>query len=295
MADLAKQPGSALGGATDHDGVGPGRFQHVLRLLRRGDVAVGDDRNAGCRLHRRDGFVLRLAGITTGAGATVDGQGLDAGFLGDVQDGQRVPVRSVPAGADLQGHRSTRHRLHHGLQDAAHQELVLQQGGAGHDVAHLLRRAAHVDVDDLGALARVIAGRLGHHGRIATGDLHRDRLDFAFVVGPALGLGRAVQQRIRGHHFRHRHAGAHLLAQLPERPIGDARHGRDDQIVLELEGTDAHERTGEGTTDESCAFYTQAPRTQKAGLRTEYPHSALSPQHSVLILLLYAAFFMCFW
>ena len=66
------------------------------------------------------------------------------------------------------------------------QRLVLQQRGAGGDVADLLGRAAHVDVDDLGALRRrcscaasaIIAGS-------APGDLDRDRLDLALVVGAA--------------------------------------------------------------------------------------------------------------
>jgi hypothetical protein len=45
--------------------------------------------------------------------------------------------------------------------------------------------------------------------------------------------------------------GAHLLAQLAERPIGDARHGGDDQVVLELEGSDLHgeEAKKAGLTD----------------------------------------------
>ena len=42
----------------------------------------------------------------------------------------------------------------HGLEDARHQRLVLEQRRAGGDVADLLRRAAHVDVDDLRALRR---------------------------------------------------------------------------------------------------------------------------------------------
>jgi hypothetical protein len=69
--------------------------------------------------------------------------------------------------------------LHHGLEDACDQRLVLHQRRAGHHVADLLGRAAHVDVDDLRAAIDVVARGFGHHGRIGAGDLHRDRIHFA--------------------------------------------------------------------------------------------------------------------
>ena len=87
----------------------------------------------------------------------------------------------------------------------------------------------------------VVARRFRHHRRVRARDLHRDRIDFAFVIGAAARLFRAPQQRIARHHLGHRHAGAHALAQLPERAIGHARHRRDDQIVFENVGTDLHD------------------------------------------------------
>jgi hypothetical protein len=64
---------------------------------------------------------------------------------------------------------------HHGLDDGQRQRLVLHQRAAGPLVAHLLGRAAHVDVDDLRAAVDVVLRRLGHHGGVGAGDLHRDR------------------------------------------------------------------------------------------------------------------------
>jgi hypothetical protein len=46
MIDFAEDPGPALRGAADHHRIGPGRLQHRPRLFRRGDVAVGHDRDA---------------------------------------------------------------------------------------------------------------------------------------------------------------------------------------------------------------------------------------------------------
>ena len=123
---------------------------------------------------------------------------------------------------------------------AADQRLVLQQRRTGRDVADLFRRAAHVDVDDLRAALDVVASCLGHHRRIGTGDLHNDRLDLAAMVGASQGLGRVPQLRIRGDHFGHREPGAQALAQLAKRPVGDARHRRDDQGNRNVIRADLH-------------------------------------------------------
>ena len=60
-------------------------------------------------------------------------------------------------------------------------------------VANLLDRAAHVDVDDLGAPGRVESGGLGHHGRVGAGDLDRNGGDLAVVVQAARGLDAVPQ------------------------------------------------------------------------------------------------------
>ena len=87
----------------------------------------------------------------------------------------------------------------------------------------------------------IVARGFGHHRRVGARDLHRDRLDFAFVIGAAPRLFRSPQQRVARYHFGYRHARAHALAQLPERAIGHASHGRDDKIVFEDMGTDLHD------------------------------------------------------
>src|SRR4051794_21752339 len=85
MADLAKYPRSPLGGATDHDCIGPGVFEHVPGFLWRSDIAIGNDRNSYRSFYRGNGFVLRMSRIGAGAGASMNGQHLDTGTLGDAR------------------------------------------------------------------------------------------------------------------------------------------------------------------------------------------------------------------
>jgi hypothetical protein len=134
------------------------------------------------------------------------------------------------------------HRLH----DLQGQGLVAHQRRTGPLVAHLLRRAAHVDVDDLRPAVDVVGRGLGHHGRIGAGDLDGDGTGLAGVVGPARGLERVPQVAAGGDHLAHRMAGAELPAQLSERAVGDACHGRDEDLIRQLERADAHGGRGRG-------------------------------------------------
>ena len=107
---------------------------------------------------------------------------------------------AVPAGAHLERDRDARGGDDRG-EDAADQRLVAHQRGAGGPVADLLRRAAEVDVDDLGAEVDVHARRLGHHRRVVARDLHHARLRLAAVIEPVARLGRIPEPDVRGHHL----------------------------------------------------------------------------------------------
>ncbi len=126
-------------------------------------------------------------------------------------------------------------------QTAATSDSFDEQRRACRGVAHLLRRATHVDVDDLRAAVDVVACRLGHHRRIGTRDLHGDRRRLTRVIGTPARLVGAPQLRIRRDHLRHRIPRTEPAAQLPERTIGDAGHRRDGERVGQLIRTDAHE------------------------------------------------------
>jgi hypothetical protein len=124
-------------------------------------------------------------------------------------------------------------RAHHGVEDLLDQHFVLQQGRAAPRVADFLDRAAHVDVDDLRAALDVETGAVGQVLRIGAGDLHRLRLHLAGVVGAARTLFGRPQARVGRRHFRHRIAGAKLLAQLAEWPIRDPGHRSDENVVAQ--------------------------------------------------------------
>ena len=63
-----------------------------------------------------------------------------------------------------------------------------EPGGAGLNVTDLFRWAAHIDIDDLGAIIDVIARGLGHQSGVGPHDLYRTRIDLSIVVGASFGL-----------------------------------------------------------------------------------------------------------
>ena len=233
VRDLAEDPWPALGGAADHHGIGARVGEHVARLLGAGDVAIGHHGHAHRRLDGSDGVVLGKALVTLLARAAVHGEHLYAHLLEAAGQHHGVPVRVAPAGAHLQrdGHAVRGAGLYHSLGNLHGQGLVLHQGRAGPFVADLLGRAAHVDVDDLGATVQVVARGLGHHLGVRARDLHRDGAGLAFMVGAARGLEAVPQVLARCHHLADRVARAQGLAQLAERPIRHPGHGGDEQAI----------------------------------------------------------------
>src|SRR3569833_2906650 len=215
-------------------------IEHLLGLGRRGDGAVRDDGNLDARLDRGEGVVFGLAAITAGARAAVHGERLYAALFGDARDRDAVAVIGVPARAYLERHRDI-DGLHHRFEYARHQRLVLQERGARHHVAHLLRGAAHVDVDDLRAVIGVVARNHDQQHRNDACDLHRAWLHLADVIDALLRFHAVPQERKHKDHLRYRHARAEFLAQLAEGAIGDARHGGKDDIIGEMVGTNPHD------------------------------------------------------
>src|ERR1022692_1247851 len=200
VTDLAEDPRASLRRASDHYRVRAGMLQHVARHFRRVDIPIGRHRHAHGLLHRPYGVVLDSADETTLARTAVNRERRDAGAFGDVSDAHRVSVLAIPPGADLQRHGNV-DRIDHALDNSAHQRFVLHQRGPRGDVTDLLRRTAHVDVDDLRASIDVIARRIGHLRGIGAGDLHDDRLDLAVMIHSPLRLARIPKLRIRRYHL----------------------------------------------------------------------------------------------
>src|SRR5690606_24298012 len=92
-------------------------------------------------------------------------------------------------------------------------------------------------------------------------------IDFAVVIGATARLGAAVEQGIRGHHLRHGHARAQLLAKLAERPVRHTRHRSDEQIVAESEAGKFHQAKRENYGREGPQFYRKAlPKKRSTAL-----------------------------
>ncbi len=131
----------------------------------------------------------------------------------------------IPAHAHLQSHGDL-HRLDRRLDDLRGERDLPHQSGAGIAVHDLLDRAAHVDVDDRRPAVLVELRGLGHFMRGAAGQLHRDRI-LDRIPGRFLKrLAGLADHRLACDHLRHGEPGAVALHDLPERPVGDTRHRR---------------------------------------------------------------------
>ena len=100
---------------------------------------------------------------------------------------------------------------------------IAHQRRARSAVGHLFGWAAHVDVDDVGALRLCDAGAFRHPMRLATGELNDvdgDTLPLAAHARFALSL----DQRGAGGHFRNDQAGPISFGEPSERGVGDAGH-----------------------------------------------------------------------
>ena len=111
---------------------------------------------------------------------------------------------------------------------------IAHQRRAGIARRHLLRRTAHVDVDDLGACGIGGPGPFGHPSLLTSGELH-DMGSLPRRLRPQVCLGVADRQLVARDHFRNHKAGAVLPSQPAEGRVADARHGRHEHAIAELD------------------------------------------------------------
>ncbi len=107
---------------------------------------------------------------------------------------------------------------------------IAHQRRAGGPVGHLLGGAAHVDVNDLGALRLGNAGPLRHPNGFATGELH-DADGDTIVFAAQLSLALAAGKPRTGRHFRNHQPGPQPFGQAAERRVGDPRHRRQNHAI----------------------------------------------------------------
>ena len=111
---------------------------------------------------------------------------------------------------------------------------VAHQRRAGLAAGHLSRRAAHIDVDDVGARRVGEARARLHPARLAAGELDDEGEDLAVALGLANGFGAAPDKLLAGGHLRDHEPCAEPRDRAPERQVGDARQGRQRDVVLQL-------------------------------------------------------------
>src|SRR5450631_1017908 len=198
-------------------------------MLRCVDIAVCKYRNFYSRFDRRHCVMLRNPKIHVRTRAAVYAKSLNAAVFCDYRDPHAVLVVAIPASARLQRHRR-RDGAHHGVQDACNQRFVLHQGGTRETIANFLGGTSHVDVDDFGAGVHIPERRVSHHLRIEARDLHHTRTRLAGVVHAQPRLLGVPQPRVGGEHFGGGEARAEAAAQESKRSVGDAGHGRENDV-----------------------------------------------------------------
>ena len=131
----------------------------------------------------------------------------------------------VPAQAELHRHRPTARAPDHRFRHFDRQLRVLHQPRAVPGIGHLGYRAAHIDVNDIGAGALPgHARRLLHTGRVAAEDLHRRRVFPLPQLKERNGLFVLIAQGLGAHHLRDGIARPQLPADGPEGQVCHSRH-----------------------------------------------------------------------
>src|SRR6056297_3521013 len=224
---LGEEPRPPLRAAPDHHPVGTRRRQRRARRLRRHDVAVRQHRNRHGLLHRPDRGPVRAPLVELAAGAPVDRDHRDPGRLGPPRELWRVDQGVVPPQPGLQRHRNG-DRGHDRLDQGQRVVEVPEERRARIAAHHLLRRAAHVDVDDARTLRLDHPRRLGLPPRLAPGELHRRVPGPKIQLGPLAHAGLGLHHLLTRHHLAHDEARAEARHDPAERKIGYPRHGGED-------------------------------------------------------------------
>lgn len=131
-------------------------------------------------------------------------------------------------------------RTDDGFQNGGNQRLVLHQRATGLDIADFFSGTAHVDVDKLRPKADVVTRGIRHLLRIASGNLHGNNAAFIGKIAAVQGFSSISERRVAGQHFAHRPTCAKISAKSAERFVGNARHRRKCDGVVDKIAADVH-------------------------------------------------------
>ena len=191
----------------------------------------------------RGEVVVGRALVVHGGAARVKADRADARVV-DEAVGELVAV-GLPralARAQLDGHRQPR-ALARGARHRDGGVGVLDERGAGAGLAHLGHRAAHVEVDEVGAVLGDRGRRRAHDLGVLAEELDGDRPAGALVGMDAQQLAHrllvAVVDGEARDHLRHGEPRPVALGLQAHEPVADPGQGREQHPVGHLHGPDA--------------------------------------------------------
>jgi hypothetical protein len=240
-----EDPGVAERAAGDHHRVGARLLVGAARRGGAGEAAGDDHRDLEPVDQVAGEGVVGRALVAPGRGPRMEPDRRHPGLLGE-------PDRQVEAGAvtgpdpraQLRRHRQAA-ALAGGAGEGEGELGVAQELDAGPGLAHLRHRAAHVDVDQVGARLGGERRPRAHHLGVVAEELHRDGV--LVGVDPhqlAQGALVAVVEGEAGDHLRDRQPGPVPFRLQADEPVADPRQGRQQDPVGQPHTADL-ERVGE--------------------------------------------------
>ena len=233
--DLAHDPGGSHGGPPHHHPIGTGEGKAAQGVGAGVDVAIGDHRDGEGRFHLGNRRPIGLALEALLPGAAMQGEQLGSSVL---QLGGKA--HGIGAAAAPSQPRFGRDRDPHGRGDRRHdphrQLGIADQATAAAFFGDLFHRAAHVDVDQKGALGLGPPGRFRHGRRPHIKQLHphgpRLLAELFHLLAPV------AQLQPRGiHHFGEQQGlGGPAAHQAAKNPIAHPRQRGLEHPAAQLAG-----------------------------------------------------------
>jgi hypothetical protein len=240
---LGEQPRVAQRAAGEHDRRAAGVLEHPADVV--GAVhAAGDDHRHRQLVHQALGqVVVRRALVADGGGARVERDPGHAGVLDEpLGHLQALDAARLDRGPQLDGDRQP--RALGGRAGDRHRAVgVGDQRDAGAGLGDLGDRAAHVEVEQVGADAGHLGGRRAHDVRVLAEQLDRHRPVRALVgVDDQQLVERLAVAVVDGEardHLRHGEPGPVALGLQAHEPVADAGERRQHDAVGDLEVAEA--------------------------------------------------------
>ena len=243
---LPEQPRVAERPAREHDRRRAGALVGAEDRLRGAQAAGEDDRRieASPPAERRARSRACPCGAPRRCGVKADRA--DARVVDEaVRELVAVGLPRALAGAQLHGDRQAR-ALASGARHRHRGVGVLDERRAGAGLAHLGHRAAHVEVDEVGAVLGHRCRRRAHDVGVVAEELDGDRPARALVGMDAQQLAHrllvAVVDGEARDHLRHRQPGPVALGLQAHEPVADPGQGREQHPVGDLDGPDPPRR-----------------------------------------------------